>query len=816
MKHLFCISICIFFSFLGYSQSGHKLSGLLLNNNNEAIPFANIALMSADQSKLVKVETSNNEGAFSFVNIPNNTYSIHVSYIGYEPLVITDITIADSDKTLGKLNMMAQSIELEEAKITAKRAIVETKSDRTVFNVQGTINSAGDDALTLLRKAPGVLVDNNNNITVLARSGVRVYIDGKPLPLQGDDLTNYLQNLTAAQIDKIDIITNPGAKYEAEGNAGIIDIRLIKSENTGYNGSLSATYSKGIEDRTNFSGTGNYRNKRLNVFGTISTMFGGNYTKINSLSYQNNLVLTEENIFQQDNKNNSFRLGTDFFLGKNHTIGFLVSGGFNNIQINGRNFMDIAKKATPTVIDSVLNAQNNAENKVSQQTYNVNYQYQTKKRTISMDIDYAPYSSKAMYEQPNTYLLSDRMTILRSTKNEYSTPSNISIYSAKTDFEEQFSFGTIGLGGKYSLVSTDNKFMFYNIKEGEKVLNKKRSNDFFYDEKVYAGYANIQSKLSKKINANVGLRVEHTDLLGELQAYDPSLAEPPVKNAYTQFFPTAGITYQLSPMHSLSLNYGKRINRPNYNVLNPFTVQQSELSYSRGNAKLKPEIVHNVELGYTAFYRFRFTLAYSKTFDQITRLIAPDETDPRAGFISWDNLAEQTIQSFNASLPIQINKKWNMFINASLYNQRNQADYGNRKTIDLSVFSYNLFAQQTITLPADIGFELSGWYSGPGIWGGVFEYDSQWSLNAGLQRKFLNKKLNVKLSVQDIFKQAGWSGVSRFNGLEGYSVGYWDSRRFSASVSYNFGSSKIKNARKRKTGLDSETKRLQSKGNTGM
>ncbi len=227
----------------------------------------------------------------------------------------------------------------------------------------------------------------------------------------------------------------------------------------------------------------------------------------------------------------------------------------------------------------------------------------------------------------------------------------------------------------------------------------------------------------------------------------------------------------------------------------------------KGNPRLNPEIVNNFEIGYTLKYRYNFKLAYSKTIDQITRLLEPDEEDLRAGFITWENLAEQQVYSANAAIPHSFSKKWSAFFNISASYINNQADYGENRVVDVKAFTYNIYTQQTFDLPKGFKGEISGWYSGPGVWGGVFKYESSWSLNVGLQRKFLNDQLNVRLSANDLFYETGWDGFSDFAGLYTEGSGRWDSRRVSLSIGYDFGNQNVK-SRKRKTGLEDEAGRV--------
>lgn len=326
MKFVYTFSLLLA-SIAIYSQSAN-IQGKLVDESGEAVIFANVALYNFADNSLAKVETTDESGIFKMRGLAPSTYNLVATFVGIPDLKQDNIVLKEDEQLdLGLLSFAPASVELTEATVTAQRAIVEIKPDRTVFNVQGTINSTGSDAIALLRKAPGVTVDNNDNISVLGRSGVLIYVDGKRLPLSGEDLSNYLQNLPADQIDRMDIISNPGAKYEAEGNAGIIDIRLKKDKSIGANGSLNSTYSIGRQDRANIGGSGNYRNKKLNVFGATGLNHGGGFMDMKFLSYQNGLLLDEINNRAHEFKSYNYRLGTDFFLAKNHTLGFLVMGG---------------------------------------------------------------------------------------------------------------------------------------------------------------------------------------------------------------------------------------------------------------------------------------------------------------------------------------------------------------------------------------------------------------------------------------------------------------------------------------------------------
>ena len=794
---------------LSLSAQNASIRGQLQSKTGEAVSFANLGLYRAADGSLLKAAASDEAGIFQMQGLAAGSYFLKASALGFDNFEQSGIQLIENQRLeLGVQLLNASGINLEAVTVTASRVMVEIKPDRTVFNVDGTINSAGSDALSLLRKAPSVTVDNNDNINVLGRAGVLLYVDGKRLPLTGDDLTNYLQNLPAEQIDRIEIITNPGAKYEAEGNAGIIDIRLKRDQNLGANGSVNATYSQGIYHRANLSGSGNYRNKRLNVFGTAGIGNGAGFHNMDFFSIQNNIVQDEINNRRNDSDNSNYRVGADFFLADQHTLGFLIGSSNNTRASLAYNRITLAQQNTPELIDSILVANTTEDNHRQQQTYNLNYRFDNRKgRSLNVDLDYGNYQNESKRYQPNLYYNATEDLVLTEIINSFDTPTDIDIFTFQLDYEDKLWGGVLGAGTKFSQVISDNTFLFYDEPNGNPVLNVRRSNLFKYDERVYAGYINYARDLSKKLKFSAGLRAEQTDASGDLQAFLPDLEEPPVLFNYLSWFPNAGFTWDFAPKHSLALNGGRRINRPDYNVLNPFNNQISQLSYEKGNPFLRPEIVNNLELGYTLAYRYNFKLAYSRTTDQITRLIAPDDEDPRAGFITWANLADQTILSFNASVPVQIFKWWNAYFNASASHLNNQADYGDGAIVDVQAYTYSIYQQHTFEMPLGLKGEISGYYSGPGVWGGVFLYESNWGLNLGLQRKFLQERLNVRLSAEDIFYETGWNGYSNFNGLLAYGSGRWDSRRISLSLGYRFGNDKVK-SRKRSTGMETEAGRV--------
>ena len=792
-----------------------SITGEIFDSEGNPLDYANVVLQLSEDSTIVKVEVSDLDGRFEITGISASTYFVTVKYIGLPDYSTSafELGIGES-QALGKLTLKPAATELAEATVTAQRAIVEIKSDRTVFNVDGTINSAGGDGLSLLRKAPGVVLDNNDNIIVMGRQGVMIYIDGKRSPLSGEALSAYLRSLPADQIDRIDIITNPGAKYEAEGNAGIIDIRLKKNENWGSNGSVSLTGSQGQRGRSNVSASLNHRQGKWNTFLTGGVYRGANVNENFFMREQNGIFI--DDIMNNDNQwqGGNLKFGSDFQFSSKHTVGFQVNGNLNDQHGQNESLVAFSQLAQRTVIDSSLIASAIEDGKSLTGSANLNYRFDNAEgTTLNIDLDRGVFRNDNFSRQPNQFIGQNGSNL---TREEYyfDTPSDIDISTATVDYEMPLAGGKFGAGSKFTKVTSDNDFRLYTNIGGEDRFSSSRSNRFLYDEEVAAFYLNYNRDFGpaspagqgKMFSFTAGLRAEHTDAVGELAVYTGESSTMPVDRQYWNLFPNAGLTWAAAPKHQLALSYGRRINRPDYGNLNPFLNFASLVTFQQGNPTLLPEIVNNLELAHTFAYRYTTKLSYSRTSDQITQLVRPDTRDARATYITFDNLAMQDVLSLNVSIPAQVNKWWEVYFTATGSHVSNQATYADG-TIDLQQFNFNMYGQNTFTLPKGYKLELSGWFSGPGLWGGTFLTKSQGALNAGVQKKFFDNKLKARLAVDDIFFTSQWRAYSNFAGQFFEGGGNWDSRRVSLNLSYNFGNQKVK-SRQRKTGLEEAAGRV--------
>ncbi len=808
MKKLFSLAamqLCLVFFVWGQDSAG-SVYGFVTDATHEPLAFANLLLFDAADSTLVKAEYSSEDGSFKMMNIEPGEYWLKASFVGL-PDFISEILMVHADKVteLPTVVLENNGTELSEVVVTALKPLVEVKPDKTVFNVEGSINATGNTAFELLRKAPGLVVDNNDNIILLGKSGVRIFIDGRPSPLGQDDLVEMLKGMQSDQIEAIEIITNPSSKYEAEGNAGIINIKMKKDKRHGTNANLNLGYTAAIFPKYYGSVGVNHRNKRLNVFGNYTHSTGDRRNFFNLYREQLGVVFDQRNIRTAEFANHNFKAGADFFLNDKNTLGVTV-GGFVSDRSEFNNGRTEISMVNSDVVDSLLLAPTTIAGETSNMDYNLNYRFDDNKGTVwNFDANYGQFRRDGNSYQPNYYTSPDEKIIYTQRIFNSEMPTDINLLSFKLDHERNILGGKLETGLKFSDVTTDNTFNFYNVEGNSQVLDTDRSNNFVYDEMVNAAYFNYQRQF-EKWGIQAGLRAEQTNSLGTLTSVQDNEHDE-VKRSYLDWFPSAGVTYQASPKTTWRLNYSRRITRPSYQDLNPFEYKLDELTYQRGNPFLQPQYTHSVQLTNSYNYRYNTTLSYSYTEDFFTEII--DTTETSRSFISSKNLSSQQVISLNFGAPISIKKWWNVYVNFNAYQQLNRADFGEGKIVDVKVNAVNFYNQHTFMLPKGLSLELSGFYNSPSVWGGTFRTQSMWGVEAGVKAKVLKGRGNVKVSVGDIFNTMNWSGESDFGGVYIATSGSWESRRLRVNFSYLFGNEKVK-SRSRKTGLEDEKNRIKS------
>ena len=783
-----------------YSQ--HSIDGNVLDDEQNPVIAGVVSLMTYDEGTFVKAAITDEKGFFTLKNIQNGDYKLIINSLGSKDYTSNKISILNTNKSLETIILEADSEALDEVTITAEKPLVQVLADKTVFNVQNSISVAGDSGFELLRKAPGVLIDNTDNIIVEGKAGVLVYIDDKPSVLRGQDLVNYLKTIQATDIDAVEIITQPSSKYDAEGSAGIINIKFKRDKSLGTNGSLASGITVGDFARYNNSVSLNNRGKKTSLYGSFSNSFGESTGFINLYRQQNNTIFDARTTSIYDQDNNNIRLGFDYFANSKSTFGIILTGNFSDNENSSNSRTPIIPQGitSPT---QVLVAGSNSNSKTSNLYGNLNYRLKLENETsLNIDLDYGRYNQERTNLQPNRYYNGDESEIINESINFMDTPIVIDITTAKADYEQNFLKGKLTLGVKFSKIVTDNQFDFYDRINGQDIINQNRTNTFKYDENINAAYLNFNRKY-EKFNFQIGLRVEQTNSDGILTSLQEEQNDR-VKRSYTDWFPSGGITYQMNEKNSFALTYSKRIQRPNYQSLNPFEYQIDELSYSKGNPFLKPQYTDNLKLSHTYNYRLNTSLSYSFVQDysaQVTEAVGEDQN-----FLSSKNVANQKVFNLGISYPTSFNSWWNVYLSLNAYRSIYEAT--EEDFISISQNTASLYAQNTFKLTKSFSAEVSGWYSSPSVWGGTYRTKSLGSLNIAFQKKFLNDALTARLGFNDILYTSPWVANTQFGELRIDGNGGSDSRQVQLNLTFNFGGNEVKKARSRETGIEEEKNRI--------
>jgi hypothetical protein len=794
----------------GFAQTKKTVTGIVQDNKGKGLAGVSVSLLKAKDSSLIKVGVSENDGHFEITTNALGKFLLSYNALGFAKKYssVFELTAQDNYQA-STVSLTVSTGKLEEVTVTSTRKpMIEVKADKMVFNVESSINATGSDGLELLQKSPGIQVDNNDNISMKGKNGVKIYVDGRKLELDTKDLAAYLRSINSNDIEAIEMISNPSAKYDASGNAGIINIRLKKNKKFGTNGSTSLGYVQGITPKGNASVNLNYRDKKVNLFGNVSGNLGKHQNTLNLFRTQKDSIYDQHSINTNDDKSVNVKAGADYFIDSKNTIGVMGRYSYDKTDFSSTTHTVIyAGKAVVDSFVKTLIASNNVPGHRTNTDWNLNYRYaDTSGTEVNADADYGSFKGIGTSTQPNYYFDKSNNPLITFIYGN-NTPTNIDIYTAKVDAEKNFFKGKLGFGAKYSNVKTTNTFDFFNVDPTTsgrtKVLSK--SNTFDYTEEVMAAYINYNRQLSAKWSIQAGLRLERTHSNGILTRADGRRQpDDSVNTTYLNLFPSAAITWNVNKKNTLNLTYSRRIDRPSYQDLNPFENKLDELTYEKGNAFLKPQYTDNIELTHTLMGFLNTTAGYSYVTNYATQIT---DTIGNATYVQQQNLATQQIFTFSIGSPLPIKKWWNGYANI-WYNYQIFDGHINDKKVHTELPMYGAYLQNSFTLGHDYTAEMSGWYNGPSVWGATWMTKPQGGVDLGVQKQFWDKKASLKLSATDIFLTAPWKAHSDFGGLIIDAGGKWESQTLRLNFTYRFGNSQVKASRQRETGLESESKRI--------
>lgn len=641
------------------------------------------------------------------------------------------------------------------------------------------------------------------------KNGVMIYIDDKPTYLNGEELAAYLKSIPSSSIGSIELLMNPPAKYDAAGNAGIIIIRLKKSIAKGWSGSIALSFGQGRFSRSNNSTNLQYGDGKINIFGSVSANYNQSYQDLTIERYYSDSSGKPASSFIQNSyitpisRSANIRAGIDYYLNEHFTIGITTGGLLTHANRYLQNTATTADAFQEVV--GYVEATNPATVQFNNHFVNLNALLKLKdKSEFTFNLDYLHYDNKIQQLLTNK-LLSPQREILATTRLESDLPTDIGIKSAAIGFTKPLNQARIEAGLKFSIVSTDNKALFYDLINGERLVNNEFTNRFIYDEDINAAYLNYSQDI-KRISLQFGLRAEHTNIKG-YQTGNEVIKDSGFANNYISFFPTifAQYTFDTAGVHVLSLSAGRRIERPAYKDLNPFSYPLDRFTYYGGNPFLVPTFSYNIDLSYTYKNAITTTLTYSMSNDVIF------ETNEQRGTIYYSrpgNFAMQTTYGITINTTHKITPWWSLQIYSSLlknaYKSPIYTEYLNDAKWYVELNPVNQF-----TINKKWNAELSANYQST-LLAGQFIIQPIYSVRMGVSTKILKEKAVVKLNISDVFYTNQTEGdIRNIANAKANWFSYLDSRVATISFSWRF--SKGQQYKLRKTGsTEAEQQRIKS------
>lgn len=789
-----------------------SISGNIIDAATEnPIVFATIILLEGEEGNFVNSEYTDDQGAFQFQDINFGNYKLRIVFDGYTTLETGMIEINETNRSELFSNLkLLRSIEeqqLDEVVIVKKKEFVERKIDRTVLNVDALQSNAGLTALELLEKSPGVSVSDNGTVSLRGKSGVTIFINDRPTYLSGSELENYLNGLSSDVLEKIEIMTNPPAKYDAAGNAGVINIKLKKNKNEGENGS----FILGLRQHryTEYNGSLNY-NKRKGKYNFFTNVSVGYKKRYQDIFIDRDMIQPDGTVgsFSRQETNNvgdgvlaNAKLGIDYNLSEKTIIGAVVDGLFWNGNDDDESRNEVFNSSQN--LDSVATTLGDSDMRFINTGANLNLDHKfTEKRSLSVNLDYLLYDTDPEQKFTNTISFTDGSPEVRDILTGASD-SQINIYSGKLDYSDQITERvSLETGVKHSFVSTENKSDYIDIIDNVSIPNLDQSNEFLYDENITSAYVNSNINLDR-LSIQLGLRYENTNVEGEQVG---NSVNPKVRNdnQYDNWFPTAYLSYKLDSLsHStVGINYGKRIDRPFYRDLNPIVFQVDKFTFYEGNPFLQPSLTNSIEVFYSYKSLINLTAGYSKIDDQVQETI---EIVDGVYFSRPGNIGETEVTNISLSSSFDI-APWLSFTGYAEMSYVNSTSDFFTGRLQTDGYNFRIDPILQFKLPKDWNIEWLGRYVGKSYIA-QFVTKPYWFTDLTVSKK-LSTKSSLKLVFTDIFNtNINQGDINNLANTQAFYKTLRNTQQIRLSFSYKFGSGKAKR-RASSNSIDQEKGRI--------
>ncbi|MFD2717850.1 outer membrane beta-barrel protein [Hymenobacter monticola] len=782
------------------AQSLPAVSGTVQASAGALIAYATVTLHRAADSVVVKTEFSDEQGAFRLEALAGRRYLVSVSQVGYARHWGEAFELIRSGVVLPPIRLVtSQATALKEVTVTARKPLYEHQAGRTVVNVADSPLSAGATTLDVLGRAPGVTLDASNNPSLRGRQGLLVVVDGKRVPLTGEDLASYLRALPAEQVQSVELLTNPPAQYDAQGGAGVIAINLKKDQRLGTNGSANASYGRGEYGKLTAGLSLNHRRKNINYFGNYTYTnrrdfarqeFDRQYAAAGALPAARGSIVGKRVL---DLASHSAKLGADINLTKASLLGLSLTGLLS--QTNTANSSQTQFEDAGGALIGGNSSTTRQDIRRPSGSANVNFRHafadSAAAAALSADADFAHYNTRRTLALATfSHYLAAGPSLLTGDQL-----SELQIAAVKIDYTRPLPRrARLDVGAKTTLVNSANNVAFLN----EGVYDSSISTNFNYQEKVQAVYASLRGAATKT-TFQAGLRAEQATIRTET---DGELLR---EQNYLQFFPSASVQRTLNAQHTLALTASRRIDRPNYGQLNPLRSYFDATSYRSGNPDLVAQTSYNVELMHTFRQKFSTTLSYAQTDKPIVTVVQPAPDGGRLVVNRDVNLTTHNYYALTLTAPLEPAKWWTLYANGVFYYSRFRG-YLAGTALDRQQPACILTASNTFSLPRSWSGELSGTFQSGEIWG--FERArARGQLLLGVQRSFWAKQATLRLNVADVLYTAPIRSTSVYDGFTESFRLRQDTRVATVAFTYRFGSSKVAAARKRAAGADDELRR---------
>lgn len=776
-----------------------KITGKIVDaQTNETIPFASAMLIDKKTKATIKLVQTDVEGLFAITNIPKGVFTFKASYVGYQTMVRDSVSISDQvqEINLGSIKMKtAKTNILNEVTVTAPKTTMQLGIDKKVFAVDQSLVSEGGSASDLLQNVPSVQTDIDGNVSLRGSSGVKVLIDGKPSLIAGGDVAQILKSIPASSIESVELITNPSAKYDAEGQSGIINIVLKRNKKLGFNGSVALT--AGNRDNYNANTSLSFQNKKVNLYGNYSYRYGnrigGGY---NNISYFKDHTITGFANQNTDSKNlekgHNLKAGLDYYLAAKSVISF--SSGVNFRDNSQNEFLSIDQLASNLNPLSLSHRSNDNLGKGNSYDLNLDFSQKFKKprEELTANVSFSE-GTNDNFQTYNTNIynvngnpVSGTPDIQRNDRDGLNRN-----YNAQLDYTLPVGKnGKIEAGYRSQIrIAESSTFAdVLNPADGSYTFNYSLSNEFNSKDQVHAIYFNYQNQINN-FGYQLGLRGEDATLNTRLGSYNinSNLAYTPGKVAYTRLYPSVFLTQKLKNDQQVQLSYSRRVNRPRGWDTNPFLDVSDPLNYRQGNVNLKPEDVHAFELSYSKFWK-KFSLVSSAYFRQTNDVIQRIRTEPDANGITIStpqNLTRNVASGLELIGKFDLFKSWNFTTNVNLYQSKivGVPAFG---IVENSGFSYNANLTNNFVLPYNITLQIKGDYRSKEVMAQGTR-KAMYGMDAGAKYDFKNKKASLSLNIRDVFATRKWqmtqSGSTSLIDFSRYMQGTMGNLTFS----YRFG-----------------------------